>query len=107
MYKVLDVREYDDIDKGTNYHSGTIQIQKTHYLVAICEDTKTNKRVRFEFYSGKARAVLGNTYYDGYIGDYNLIAPGDIIMIEETTTFKKVVIVPNLLQEVKPYYDYR
>ena len=104
MYKVLDVREYDELDKGTNYRCGTMLIQKTHYVVAICEDTETNKRSRFEFYSGEARAVLGDTYYDGYIGDYKLIAPGDIIMIEKTTTFKKVVIVPNLLQEVKPYY---
>lgn len=101
MYKVLDVREYDDLDNGTSYRCGTICIQKTHYVVAICEDTETNKRSRFEFYSGEARAVLGDTYYDGYIGDYKLIAPGDVITIEETNTFKKVVIVPHLLWEAK------
>ena len=105
MYKVLDVREYEDLGNGTSYRCGTILIQKTHYVVAICEDTKTNKRARFEFYSGEARAVLGDTYYNGYIGDYKLIAPGDIIMIEETNTFKKVVIAYPSLQEVKSYND--
>ena len=38
MYKVLDVREYDELGKGTNYRCGTMLIQKTHYVVAICEE---------------------------------------------------------------------
>lgn len=93
MYKVLDVREYDSIEKGDHFPSGTILIQKTHYIVAICEDRETNKRVRFEFYPGYEQEVLGSTHYFGYIGDYKLITPGDTIVIEKTSTYDKVVVI--------------
>lgn len=109
MYRVLDVREYDSIEEGDQFPSGTIRFKKTHYIAAICEDRETDKRVRFEFYPGYELEVLGNTHYFGYIGDYKLIAPGDTIMIEKTSTYDKVVVIlDSLLQKVEAdiIYDY-
>lgn len=102
MYRVLDVREYDSIEEGNHFSNGIVHIQKTHYVVAICEDRETDKRIRFEFYPGYMREFSGTTYYCGYIGDYKLIAPGDTIMIEKTSTYDKVVVILNsLLQRVE------
>ena len=102
MYRVLDVREYDSIEEGDHFPSGIVRIQKTHYVVAICEDRETDKRVRFEFYPGYEQEVLGSTHYFGYIGDYKLIAPGDTITIEKTSTYDKVVVIlDSLLQRVE------
>lgn len=94
MYKVLDVREYDSIRECSlssgGYGSHPIHMDKTHYVVAICENTTHGKRVRFDFYPGHKDTFLGEDRYYGYAGEYELIAPGDIIDIKETSTYKEV-----------------
>ena len=97
MYKVLDVREYKGIAEGEyrqNYGTvgGNINVRTTHCIVVICID-ETGERVRFEFYPGYKDTFLGKTHYYGYVGDYCLIVPGDIIDIKETSTYKKVEII--------------
>ena len=94
MYKVLDVREYDSIRECSlssgGYGSHPIHMDKTHYVVAICENTTHGKRVRFDFYPGHKDTFLGEDRYYGYAGEYELIVPGDIIDIKETSTYKEV-----------------
>lgn len=94
MYKVLDVREYDSIRECSlssgGYGSHPIHMDKTHYVVAICENTTHGKRVRFDFYPGHKDEFLGEDRYYGYAGEYELIVPGDIIEIKKTSTYKEV-----------------
>lgn len=94
MYKVLSVREYDSIREchlsNSGYGQHPIYLDKTHYVVAICESTKTSKRVRFDFYPGHKDTFLGEDRYYGYAGEYELIVPGDIIEIKESSTYKEV-----------------
>lgn len=94
MYRVLDVREYDSIRECSlssgGYGSHPIHMDKTHYVVAICENTTHGKRVRFDFYPGHKDEFLGEDRYYGYAGEYELIVPGDIIDIKETSTYKEV-----------------
>ena len=94
MYRVLDVREYDSIRECSlssgGYGSHPIHMDKTHYVVAICENTTHGKRVRFDFYPGHKDEFLGEDRYYGYAGEYELIIPGDIIDIKETSTYKEV-----------------
>ena len=98
MYKVLDVREYRTVNKSNYQQSyggcgGYINTETTHYTVAICVDTETGKRVRFEFYTGFKDKFLGETRYYGYMGEYTIIVPGDMITVTETSTYKEVKIV--------------
>ena len=98
MYEVLDVREYKGIAEGEyrqNYGTvgGNINVRTTHCTVVICTDLETGMRVRFEFYPGYKDEFLGKTRYYGYVGDFNLIVPGDLINILETSTYKKVEII--------------
>ena len=94
MYKVLSVREYDSIQEGyisgSSYGRHPIYIDKTHYVVAICENTETGKRSRFDFFPGYKNTWLGETRYYGYAGEYELIVPGDTIEIKESSTYKEV-----------------
>lgn len=94
MYKVLSVREYDSIEEGHlsggGYGRHPIYLDKTHYIVAICENTETGKRSRLEFYPGYQDTFLGDNKYYGYKGEYDLIVPGDTIEIKETSTYKEV-----------------
>lgn len=94
MYKVLSVREYDSLKEcrlsNRGYGTHPIYVDKTHYIVAICENTETGKRSRFEFYQGHKDVLLGDTRYYGYAGEYELIVPGDVIEIKETSTYKEV-----------------
>ena len=98
MFEVLDVREYETISNGSYRNGyggggGNVNLSATHYTVAICTDTETNKRVRFVFYEGHEDKFLGETRYYGYIGDFNLIVPGDLIEVKETSTYKTVEII--------------
>lgn len=94
MYKVLSVREYDSIHEcrlsNNGYGQHPISLDKNHYVVAICESTKTGERVRFDFCPGYKETFLGETRYYGYAGEYELIVPGDIIVIKESSTYKEV-----------------
>ena len=97
MYKVLAVREYISIGSGsyrTGYGGGggSLSVGTTHYTAVICQDLSTNKRERFDFYYGYQDEFLGNTRYYGYRGDYELLVPGDLFEIKETSTYNTVVI---------------
>ena len=98
MYKVLDVREYNCANNVTYSHGcggmgGNVNVKETHYIVAICVNLETNKRVRFSFYEGYKSEFLGKYIYYGYTGDFNLIVPGDMIEVKETSTYKRVEII--------------
>ena len=98
MYKVLDVREYQGIDKGSfstslNSNHGTMSVSQTHYVVVICQDTETAQRKRFIFYDGYENEFLGKTHYYGYQGCFSLLVPGDTFEIEETSTFDRVKLL--------------
>lgn len=98
MLKTLSVREYDKLDEvtysnGCGGNSGRIQIKKTHYVVIVAADTETKQRKRIAFSEAHASELFGRTIYEGYTGDYQLLVPGDIFEIQETHTFRKVVIV--------------
>jgi len=94
MYKVLDVREYESIKEyrlsKLGYGTQSIYVDKTQCIVAICENTETGKRSRFEFYPGYQDISLGDIKYYGYKGEYNLIVPGDTIEVVDTDTYKEV-----------------
>lgn len=97
MLKVLSVREYDKLDEVTysnscGGNSGRIQVKKTHYVVVVAVNTKTKIRKRIAFSEAHTSEFLGCTMYEGYAGDYQLLVPGDIFEIQETQTFRKVVI---------------
>ena len=97
-YKVLDVREYESVTNGNYRNSyggggGNVNLSSKHYIVAICINIETNKRVRHTFYEGYEDKFLGKNVYYGYTGDFNLIVPGDLIEIKETSTYKRVEIL--------------
>ena len=97
MYKVLEVREYNNTSKGSFHNSyggsgGSVDVVQRHIIAVICENEETNKRERFEFYKGYEDKVLRETCYFGYTGDYDLLIVGDRFEIKETRTYKQVVI---------------
>jgi hypothetical protein len=91
MYKVLDIREYDSIDSGRlGYGTHSISIDRVHHIIAICEDTETGERSRFDFSPGDKFDWFGDTKYSGYTGDFAVIVPGDIIELKKTDTYTEV-----------------
>ncbi len=96
-YKVLDIREYEDVtvnSSAVSYGSNQkVRTDKRVIVVAICLNLDTNKRERMEFYPAYIDTFLGNTNYYGYKGDYNLLVPGDIFQITETSNYDCVNIV--------------
>ncbi len=98
MLKVLSVREYDKLgdvtySNGCGGNNGRVQIAKTHYVVVVAVDIETKERKRIVFNEAHTSEFFGKTYYEGYAGDYELLVPGDVFEIQETKTFKKVVII--------------
>lgn len=97
MYKVLDVREYKSIGSG-NYRAGygegggRLSVETTHITAVIYQDLSTNERKRFDFYYGYKDTFLGETKYYGYRGDYDLLVPGDLFEIKETSTYDTIVV---------------
>ena len=63
------------------------------FVVVICENEANNKRERFVFYRGYQRECLGDTYYYGYSGDFDLLIAGDRFEIKETSTYRQVNII--------------
>lgn len=95
MFKVLDVREVTRISSGrvsqdTYGGSGSISFKETVIVVVIAED-ENGERVRFEFYPKYKDSFLDSTMYYGYTGDFNELIPGDKFIIEDTTTWQRVV----------------
>ena len=98
MYKVLDVREYQSINKGRlstslNSNTGTLLVDQTDCVVVICQDTETTKRHRFTFHEGYEDDFFGKTRYCGYKGDFALLVQGDSFVIKETSTYKYVELL--------------
>jgi hypothetical protein len=54
---------------------------------------ETKKRVRLEFLEAYEYSFLDKTMYHGYTGDWHFIIPGDIFVVEETSTFDNVLIL--------------
>lgn len=99
IFKALDVREYRVVGNlewrnGYNGQGGRIDGKATDYFAVICENTHTHKRERIEFCKGHEWTFMGTTHYYGYTGDYMLIIPGDHFVIEKTSTYDKVRILP-------------
>lgn len=99
IYKALDVREYrvvGDLTMHNGYGGSSSRIdgKATDYFAVICENTHTHKRERIEFYKGREWDFMGTTHYYGYTGDYMLIVPGDHFIIEKTSTYDNVRILP-------------
>ena len=95
MFKVLDVREISRISSGSVSQgmyggSGSINFKETTVIVVIAED-ENRERVRFEFYPKYKGSFLDSTIYYGYTGDFNELIPGDKFIIEDTTTWQRVV----------------
>lgn len=99
IYKALDVREHiliGDIEwrNGSTCLGGRVYSTTTDYYVVICENTSNHKRERFEFRKGYETEFAGKTHYYGYTGDYALIIPGDHFIIQKTSTYDEVRILP-------------
>ena len=95
-FKALDVRECIDITslRGTACgYSTSISIDKREHIVVIAERVGNNERYRLELYSGYQDTFLNKNNYYGYQGQWNMIVPGDVFEIEETSTYDKVTIL--------------
>jgi hypothetical protein len=95
MFKVLDVREFSRISGGSVSQgmyggSGSVNLKETTITVVIAED-EDKERVRFEFYPKYKNSFLDSTMYYGYTGDFNELIPGDKFIIEDTSTWQRVV----------------
>lgn len=98
MYKALDIREVIRVGGGSATNrsygaSNSINLTNTEYVVCIAKDLETGKRVRFEFKEAYKDVHMDRTYYNGYMGDYALLVPGDTFELEVTSTYMKVSIV--------------
>lgn len=95
MFKVLDVREFSrvfggSVSQGMYGGSGSVKFNETTITVVIAED-ENRERVRFEFYPKYKNSFLDSTMYYGYTGDFNELVPGDKFIIEDTSTWQRVV----------------
>lgn len=100
IYKVLEVREYNSILKGSFHKDyggsgGSMAMPQRRIVVAICEDEETRERKRFEFCNGHEEIFLGEKRYFGYSGEYELLISGDRFTIKETRTYDRVDIIKN------------
>ncbi len=91
MYKVLDVREIvtvhgGSVNNGVYGGSSSYGVDSDRSIVVIAED-KNKHRKRFEFGAAYRSEFRGETRYYGYVGDYNILVPGDYFEIEETSTY--------------------
>lgn len=93
IYKALDIRELTRVGSGSVSNGGSycssssVRIDAEGYVVCIAKDLNTNARVRFEFKPASKDTYQGKTYYSGYIGDYELLVPGDVFEIEEDKVY--------------------
>lgn len=98
MYKALDVREYKIIGKSQYFQSrgssatGDLHLKQHRRVIVIAEDVATTARVRFEFFEAYEFKFGDKTHYGGYLGDYELLVPGDFFMIEKTSAQEKVTL---------------
>lgn len=101
-YRALDVREcrvLENVEYRKPYGAGgTGSVCVPHQLrvIVIAQKDNDKARVRFEFVQAYEYQFLGETRYTGYIGDWNLIVPGDYFTIQETDTYDKVTILSTL-----------
>ena len=96
MYKVLEVREYDEISKGSIDNrtcGGSLNLEKKHIIIAICINEETGKRSRITFEPGYSYWILGEIHYGGYAGDYDLLVAGDRFEIEKASAYPIVRII--------------
>lgn len=95
MYKVLEVREYDEISRGHyggNSGCGSFDVEKLHIFAVVCVNEDTGERERFAFYKGhEGKGLYGKAFY-GYAGDYSLLIAGDRFKIEDTLTYPRISI---------------
>ena len=104
LYKALDVREHYIVGKAEYYKgygcstTGSVQVPQHLRVVVIAEESRGEyrKRVRFEFLEAYEYEFLDKVHYNGYTGDWKLIIPGDHFIVEETSTYKNVVVVNTL-----------
>ena len=82
MFKVLDVREIEKLEKIDNSY-GIASIKTRMIYIVIAENHSTHDRVRFEFYDGYNETILNKTKYYGYKGDFDILIKGDYFEIEE------------------------
>lgn len=98
-YKALDVREYKIVGKVEYYKpygsasSASVHVPQHQRVIVIAENIETKKRVRLEFLEAYEYNFLDKVRYHGYTGDWQFIVPGDIFVVEETSTFDNVLIL--------------
>ncbi len=97
MYKVLDVREIiticgGSVNNGVHGGSSNFNVGSKRYQVVIAED-ENHKRRRFEFCEAYKSEFLGETSYYGYIGNFEILIPGDYFEVEKTYSWPKVKLI--------------
>lgn len=104
IYKALDVREHYIVGKAEYYKpygsasSGSVRVPQHLRVVVIAEEARGQyrKRVRFEFLEAYEYEFQNEVHYNGYTGDWKLIIPGDHFIIEDTDTYKNVIVANTL-----------
>lgn len=101
-YKALDVRECRVVGKAEYYKpyvlasSGSVRVPQHIRVVVIAQENNSTNRVRFEFLEAYQYEFLDKIRYGGYLGDWNLLVPGDYFIVEETDAQDRVTILNTL-----------
>lgn len=82
MFKVLDVRESTSLENSIDSQ-----------VVVIATEIGSSIRKRSVFNPPRSRRALLNPTYIGYVGDWNLLIPGDYFIIEKTDDWDNVRII--------------
>lgn len=82
MFKVLDVRESTNLENSRDCQ-----------VVVIATEIGSSIRKRFVFNPPRSYRALNNCTYLGYVGDWNLLIPGDYFIIEKTNDWDNVRII--------------
>lgn len=82
MFKVLDVRESINLENSIDSQ-----------VVVIATEIGSSVRKRFVFNPPRSYRALNNTTYLGYVGDWNVLIPGDYFIIEKTDDWDIVRII--------------
>ena len=82
MFKVLDVGESINLENSIDSQ-----------VVVIATEIGSAIRKRFVFNPPRSCRSLLNPTYIGYVGDWNLLIPGDYFIIEKTNDWDNVRII--------------
>lgn len=82
MFKVLDVRESINLENS-----------RDSKIVVIAAEIGSAIRKRFVFTPPSSYRALNNCTYLGYVGDWDILIPGDYFVIEKTDDWDNVRII--------------